>query len=415
MNLDDQHCKNITILAFIFPFYFQEYVSNKMPPLKWILLMLNILQIGAQQVKDCPRYCTCYRVTNGVSVNCNYQRLSNMKDMVFPADTFYLDFSFNSLSEISRDAIPNLPSLTILKIEECQVSSIDADSFAHLPNLQNITLNGNQIQDMHKDAFRGLRSLRHLFLEKNNIRHLEDGVFDSLALEQLYLTENNIQQITTGTFNGLMVSDLRMGGNKISSLTSEMLQPIKERLTVFIIDKNEVPLEIDINTFTDMYLQVLKLSHSQITNHGFLKNVATQTLHISGNPFRTFDFSPYTNLANVQQLNIADVGIEFLEEETLSPFQGLINLDLSENKIMVLSSKVWQKVPNLEKLDLTGNPIMQFSNSFGRYLTRLNTLQLTGCKLSELTNPTPFTPMVNLQKLDVRGNNIQVRKNYVYK
>ena len=387
---------------------------NKMPPLKWVLLVLSILQTTVpsltQNVQGCPRYCSCVRVTNGVSVNCNYQRLSAVNDMVFPADTFYLDFSFNTLGEINSDAIPNLPNLMILKIEECQVSSIDADSFAHLPNLQNLTLNGNQIQDIHKDAFRGLRSLRHLFLEKNNIAHLEDGVFDSLELEQLYLTENNLQQLSSGTFNGLMVSDLRLGGNKFSTFTSEMLQPIKERLTVFMLDNNKIPLEINIDTFTDTNLQMLTLRNSQLTDHGFLKNVAAQNLDISGNTLRSLDFSPYTGLARVQQLNLGNVGIEFLDEETLSPFQGLTTLDLSENKISILSSNVWQNVRNLEQLDLTANPIVRLSNSFGRYLTSLNTLVLRGCSLSELINPNPFMPMVNLRSLDVGGNKIQVRK-----
>ena len=283
--------------------------------------------------------------------------------MMFPADTFYLEFSFNALAEINMNTVPNLPNLMVLKIEECQVSNIDTDSFAHLKNLQNLTLNGNQIQDIHKDAFRGLRSLKHLFLEKNKIVHLEDGVFDSLELEQLYLTENNIQQLTSGTFNGMMVSHLRLGRNKLSTLTSETLEPVKSTLIVFILDNNELPLEININTFENTNLQVLKLRNSSLTEHGFLKNVAAQTLDISKNKFRTLDFSPYTGLARVQHLNLADTGIEFLKEKILSPFQGLTKLDLSENEITAPGGNVWQMVPNLRELDLMANPIIQLSNS----------------------------------------------------
>ena len=332
-----------------------------------------------------------------------------MQGMVFPPDTFYLDFSFNTLSEINRSAIPNLPNLMTLKIEECQVSSIDADSFAHLPHLQNLTLSGNLIQDIHKDAFRGLRNLRHLFLEKNKIMRLDDGVFDSLQLEQLFLTQNSIQQLTSGTFNGLVVGDLRLGGNKLSRLTSEILQTIKPRLKVLKLDNNEVPLEIDINTFESMLLHVLNLRNSSIADHGFLKHVMAQTLDLSANPFNNLDFSVYTGLNRVQELNLANVGIEVLDEKTLSPFPSLSILDLSENKMSVASGSVWQKVPNLQQLDLSANPIAQLSNSFGRYLTSLTDLVLRGGKLTELMNPEPFMPMVNLQKFDVGGNNIQVR------
>ncbi len=131
------------------------------------LLMLSGLPYSSGV--DCPQYCACYETTNGVSANCNYQRLTDMKSLVFPINTFYLDFSFNSLSSIDSNTIPDLPNLLILKIEHCDVSSISADSFSRLRNLQNLTLNGNVIQDIHPDAFRGLFSLRHLFLEDNKI------------------------------------------------------------------------------------------------------------------------------------------------------------------------------------------------------------------------------------------------------
>ncbi len=363
----------------------------------------------AQQVNDCPRYCSCYRTPNGVSANCNYQRLGDLSGMVFPPDIIYLDFSFNALAEINSNTIPNMPDLLILKIEECQVGNIGADAFAHLPNLLNLTLNGNQIQDIHKDAFRGLRSLRHLFLEKNNIARLEDEVFDSLELEQLYLTDNNIQQLTSDTLKGLMVSDLRMGGNALSSLTSEMLLPVKRTMKTFTLDNNEVPLEINIDTFANTDLDVLKLRNSSLTQHAFLRYVATQFLDISMNKFGDLDFSPYTNLrASVQELALSASGIEFLDDNILAPFQGLRHLDLSENNISVLSGKVFQKVPNLESLELMANPIMQLSDSFGEHLTKVGRLGLRSCRLSDLTNPKPFLPMVALRELDLGNNLIQV-------
>ncbi len=376
-----------------------------------IFLTTCLLQAASPQQVDenCPRYCSCFRTTNGVSVNCNYQRLSDLHSLVFPPDTFYLEFSFNALAEINSNTVPNLPGLRFLKIEECQVGSVGADSFSHLPKLQNLTLNGNQIQDIHKDAFRGLTNLRHLLLERNIIRNLEDGVFDSLQLESLYLTNNNVHQLSAGTFSGLVVSDLSLGGNSLSSLTSEMLQPVKTVLTEFTLDNNKLPLEIDIDTFSNTNLRELNLRNSSLTNHEFLKNVAAESLNIGQNQFQNLDLSPYAGLASVRFLNLADVGIEFLDDETLSPFSGVTQLDLSNNRISVLGGSVFRHVPNLLELDLMGNPIMQLSASFGEHLTKLRKLGMRGCSLSDFTNPSPFLPMISLQELDLGNNRIQVR------
>ncbi len=371
-------------------------------------ILFLLVGLPLSSAVECPQYCACYETTNGVSANCNYQRLTDMSSLVFPVNTFYLDFSFNALSSIDSSTIPDLSNLLILKIEHCEVSSISADSFSHLRTLQNVTLNGNEIQDIHPDAFRGLSSLRHLFLEDNKISILKDGVFDTLQLEQLYMKGNDLQQLTKGTFLGLRVSDVRLGGNKIHSLTPEILDPIKSSLNIFTLENNDAPLEIGLNTFDGTRLQVLKLRNSSISEHGFLKYVTAQNLDISKNHFKNFDFSAYDRLSSVENLKLAGLGIEYLEEHMLRPFSSVTNLDLSENQLGLVNGRIFRLVPDLTVLNLMGNPISILSNRFGNNLVKLEKLVMRGCKLPELMDPTPFLPIVNLKELDMGNNYIQV-------
>ncbi len=219
---------------------------------------------------------------------------------------------------------------------------------------------------------------------------------------------NSLQQLTSGTFQGLRVSDLRLGDNKIHSITSQILDPIKTSLNVFMLENNDAPLEIGLDTFDGTRLQVLKLRNSSITEHGFLKYVTAQHLDISKNIFKNFDFSAYDRLSSVETLKLAGLGLEYLDEHTLRPLSSVTNLDLSENELGLVNGRMFRLVPYLRVLNLMGNPISILSNRFGNNLGRLEKLVMRGCRLPELMDPGPFLPMVNLKELDLGNNFIQV-------
>ena len=142
--------------------------------------------------------------------------------------------------------------------------------------------------------------------------------------------------------------------------------------------------------------------------HNFLKQVNTDTLDISKNKFYSTDFYTYPSLVSVQKADLSAIGIEFLSDDKFSSFSGLTELNLSHNEIFILDGDAFKVMPALRVLSVSYNPIIRISRRFGDYLTNLKELHMKGCKLAELTEPSPFSSLNNLQILDLRDNLIQV-------
>ncbi|KAL2522150.1 Plant intracellular Ras-group-related LRR protein 4 [Forsythia ovata] len=95
--------------------------------------------------------------------------------------------------------------------------------------------------------------------------------------------------------------------------------------------------------------------------------------------------------------------IEWLPD-SIGKLYGLINLDLSENRILVLPDTIG-RLSSLEMLDLHGNKLSELPESIGDLLNLVH-LDLSGNQLKTL--PPTIGKLVRLQDLDLSSNGIMV-------
>ena len=100
--------------------------------------------------------------------------------------------------------------MTILHLEDKQITALRAGDFAGMTRLKTLNLDGNQLTALPDGVFDGL-SLEVLGLSSNRLTALPDGVFDDLthplygeaALHTLRLSSNRLSALPDGVFDGV--------------------------------------------------------------------------------------------------------------------------------------------------------------------------------------------------------------------
>ena len=361
--------------------------------------------------QQCADQCSCSKTTKGFTIaNCIFQDIQQMQNSVLPRDTVNLSVRFTDHVNINEESFKNVDytDLEALKLEHCNIGTVSENSFSHFANLITLELDSNKVDSIDTDGFYGLINLDTLNLASNFISSLGDKAFNGLSLSTLELSDNNIPTLTAQMLSGLQVTDIIFKSNKLSRIISATLEPIRGTVTRITIMNNGVTMDLDEDTFKNINLELLRVSHHSIKEHNFLKHVKTETLDISNNKFFSTDFNIYPNLISVQNADLSNIGIEYLSEDKFTSLTGLTKLNLSHNNIFILDGDAFKVMPLLSKLILNYNPIIRIRRDFGDYLTNLRELSLRGCQLADLTDPTPFVSMTSLQVLDMRDNLIQV-------
>ena len=345
-------------------------------------------------------------------MHCRYQSLDgfpNAED--FPEDVVELDFGYNRVLDMASSAVPYLPSLQKLVMDNCQVRVIGSNAFRSLPALRNLTLRSNDIESIHQRAFDGLVKLTGLYLEENNVKVLPANVFSGLSLQDLYLEGNAMEELMDGTFSGLQVEHLKLNRNNITQIRASHIAPLKDTLVSLHIDNNGRELTIQQDAFSGFAMEELSLKASQLKDLSFLEYVNVKTLQLSGNMFPKLDLRRYTSLGSVETIGLSEMGMRrFPADNVLANLRGLRKMDLSRNEIYSAKGSWFRHTPALVELNMAANRMAQLPPNFGDYLSSVKTLDLALNNLITL-NPSSFARMTAMTKLDLRENKLQVFPN----
>ena len=378
-----------------------------------VILCVAAVAVTCGLAAKCPERCQCVPGAEGYreAVGCAHQHRSTIP-ADFPPNTEYIKYEGNSLMELTRDfTFPMLPKLRRLDLHSGTLRKIGADAFRNLPKLEVLYLNDNAIQTIEADAFRGLSSLRLLDLRGNKLAELPDSAFNGLNLETLRLTNNRIITIGNDTFKGATVHTLELSGNAIWKLPANALLPLRSNLTKLIWNNNAQPLKIARTAFKGVHLFELSLVNSSLhSDTSFLQHVNAKTLDLSGNQLSpsSLNLSKYTSMQSVLNLRMRNMSLTAISAQLLPKSRWLREIDLTGNKLTVVSGDSFKWVTSLETIRLDGNLLTRLPERLAEVVPGLLVLRVLGNRITNLDAST-LAPFIDrsLRTLDISSNRIQ--------
>jgi Leucine-rich repeat (LRR) protein len=249
----------------------------------------------------------------------------------------FLDLSGNPLIEIEPDDVKDLKPLRQLYLVGCQLTKLHSLIYQSLPNLEELDLRDNQFETLASNEFKYLKKLNNLYLNGNKLTVIVENTFNGLRLNKVSLSRNFINLFKLCAFCNSTIKELDISFNKFTEFQTDIIEPLSKTLISLNVDNN-FDLQ-DSPTSVSNLIRPLKR----------LRKLSLSSMSLDDNlPSNTF-------------LN---------QRETLS------SIDLSGNKFVNISAKLFEGLKRLEVLDLSSNSMYAISESVLETLNSLPTLTL---------------------------------------
>lgn len=335
-----------------------------------------------------------------------------------------LDISKNSLTQIDNDSFIYLESLTVLNLEENQVSHLNAGAFKGLSNVKSLNLqkffNGAKDPKIDDMPFQWLKKLENLNMERNKNLYFTQFTFTGLtSLKNLSLTECSFQSFTNRTFLSLLKSPLmflNLTKTNIAKLEYGMFSSM-EYLQILDLGLNKIDQTLSGYEFKGLLsIKLIYLSYNKhlaltSTSFSFVPTLEKLNLRKTALTFNTESTSPFTCLKNLTVLDLGNNNIANMVEDVFSGLHSLRILNLQHNNL----ARLWKKanpggpvlflkgLQNLEILDLLSNGLDEIPTNAFKGLLNLNILNL-GENNVYLLPPSLFEDQSSLDILDLHKN-----------
>ncbi|XP_072748295.1 uncharacterized protein [Anoplolepis gracilipes] len=304
----------------------------------------------------------------------------------------YLNLENNDLPAVPN-AISRLRALSYLYLANNEIKNISGEAFQEFAqHLKALSLATNSLDAVPVAALSRCQRLLHLNLGYNKISHVESGDFEwAEDLEILLLRNNVLTKLKAETFKGAgKLKELSLSFNHLTELDDDCFVGIEESLDI---------LELSFAFATDIFPQralrpLSNLRWLVLDNNNFQTIEATafysfqqlRYINMESNrlhylPERIFLSSVHPELRDVK------LGYNFLEAIPESSFHNLtelLSLDLTGNRIKVLTAGSIMDCPKLVTISLAYNRIQKMERNSLYGLSSLRFLHLEFNKLTML-------------------------------
>lgn len=297
------------------------------------------------------------------SLSLKGNQLSAFKGEIFNTGTGLeeLDISDNQLSYLFPTSFRIHPRLKRLIASNNKFNFFPASIIAGLQFLEHIDLSNNQLKTVEELDFARLPRLRQLILSGNNLESISEMAFhNSSQLQYLDLSNNKLERLGERTFEGLARIELmNLDNNQLSELPDTLFERSRLQMLENVILSNNKFETAPLKSLQRQYFFVsfVDLSHNKIreipADDSIMVNI--KKLDLSFNPLNEESVSNIlSEPKTVRELNLAGTGIKQITSlET--PF--LQNLNLSDNQLVAVDDKIFERATLLESLDLSNNKL----------------------------------------------------------
>ncbi|XP_015517012.2 protein artichoke [Neodiprion lecontei] len=304
---------------------------------------------------------------------------------------YELDLGWNRLFEI----VPGLPrNLEYLYMPMNQILNLPMPSspYLALPALRLLDLSANGIKRLPPGSLSTLPNLKRLKLGYNALQHMEDGAFDGLSrMEQLDLRDNRLVSLHGSCLRGLrMLVDLNLRGNRLELIRPDLFES-NARLQRLDLTRN----------------RLAQIPHTAFANTRDLREV-----YASHNALTELPRSLH-GLTALQVLDLSFNKLNILSPETLSSLTSLLELRLVKNKIQELREGAFNRLPRLSLIDLENNDLQIVERNAIRALPELIALRLGQNRLQMIPNGA-FVELPRLQSAELQENRIEEISNNAF-
>lgn len=304
----------------------------------------------------------------------------------------------------------NATSVQELDVSYCNMKYITPSTFQNMPSLMYLNVAGNSLSDLDPNTFKDLLDLEELDLTDNNISSLPDDIFsENTELATLHIQRNpiytvyglkisdcltlnagqtSIKFVGPSMFNGMpFIANLNLSGNHIAKIHNQAFHTLKD-LNYLDLSYNDLDFISSILIKENIELDIFKIS-----NNPKLKHLPENGFECSAQQF------------NIYLFDASNCGLEEIQDNSLSTFTALSQINLSGNKIRMISAKVFSRIPKLVEVNLANNLLTTLDSKVFEQNKELTKLYLQGNPLMVLS-ATVFSYTPELTLLDMSHTEI---------
>ncbi|XP_034244479.1 protein slit isoform X1 [Thrips palmi] len=314
----------------------------------------------------CPSECTC----DGPVVDCSGRGLKDIPKDIPPYASELL-LQGNELTRVKADGVlGGLPNLIKLDLSNNQITGIDQLAFQANTMLQHLYLSGNKMRELHNKMFVGLSNLKVLQLTDNQLSCAMQGSFDMLAsLKSLDLTRNPMVCNCHLAWLAGWLSSRGLAAGSPSCASPPRLRDAP----VYEIPRHEFKClseKDEQGCLGDDYCPpecscagtVVRCSRAQLTEIPRGIPADTTELYLDVNNITTIKPERLQHLQNLNRLDLSNNKISILSNFTFVNLTSLSTLIISYNKLQCIERDSLAGLKSLRVMSLHGNDISMIAD-----------------------------------------------------
>ncbi|XP_065128480.1 uncharacterized protein [Paramisgurnus dabryanus] len=349
----------------------------------------------------------------------------------------------NKISTMYRSSFESLQNLTVLRLQNNKLTQLN-QTLQHLPKLQLLDLHLNDFETLDCPDFANLTQLRQLYLYKNRIVTIKACLFKDLKnLDELIMDSNRLITVNkVFTFGPQNLRYLDLKRNKLSFIENNAFKALRSLLVLNLADNQILEIQprgfAGIMNLVELYLSSNKFNkrtfnHSIFSNLGNLQKLDLSSNYLSYESHDELPKPPFVSLSKLKLLLInsqrrglqhmpsnflkglkhlraflsGNLNLESLHYDTFSHTPNLNILDLSGNNFAdrnALTAMLFHPIPGLSKLTLSRTHLQTLDFLIEANLSGLITLQ-AGVNDLQLINQTVIQSLHQLKILNLQNNN----------
>ena len=330
-----------------------------------------------------------------------------------------LDMTGNRDVIINPESLLGLKELQLFRCNQCDIKTLHVDTFRGLAKLRRISLHDNKLQELPAGIFDNLAALEDVSIKNNDLTSLPPAIFDKAQnLTKLDIGYNSLRSLPDKLFsknpNFKMFSMAANGkcqpfrgctpekNDRLVLGAQLFLDSTVEEIKIIHSPIKELPPGLFRNCSKLGNLTIQFSMIEDIPSTLFQDTKMIEKIDFSANKVKTLANNLFQGLTELKYLRFIQNNLTRLEGGLLSDNKKLETFHFHENHIFDLKKEFFSKNKKIKEINLSKNSLTSWPGNPHPF-EKLKDLDLSQNKMVQLTTDF-FLNMLHLQKLNLSRN-----------